>query len=73
MLTIGLLGGMSWESSAHYYRLLNERVRERLEQHGLTVLVPDEVDRQLIHRVIFSESCVDSALDAAFAVSAVGP
>jgi len=29
MLTIGLLGGMSWESSAHYYRLANEFVRER--------------------------------------------
>jgi aspartate racemase len=27
---IGLLGGMSWESSAEYYRLLNEEVRERL-------------------------------------------
>lgn len=27
---IGLLGGMSWESSAEYYRLLNEGVRERL-------------------------------------------
>src|SRR3954462_2385847 len=30
MKTIGLLGGMSWESSALYYRLLNEAVRERL-------------------------------------------
>ena len=30
MRTIGLLGGMSWESSALYYRLLNEAVRERL-------------------------------------------
>ncbi|MET8688257.1 aspartate/glutamate racemase family protein [Streptomyces sp. NPDC004732] len=30
MRTIGLIGGMSWESSAEYYRLLNERVRERL-------------------------------------------
>ncbi|WP_213457286.1 aspartate/glutamate racemase family protein [Rhizomonospora bruguierae] len=30
MLTIGLLGGMSWESSAHYYRLVNECVRERM-------------------------------------------
>ncbi|MBI5070500.1 MAG: aspartate/glutamate racemase family protein [Deltaproteobacteria bacterium] len=30
MKTIGLLGGMSWESSAHYYRLLNELVKERL-------------------------------------------
>lgn len=28
MKVIGLLGGMSWESSAEYYRLVNERVRE---------------------------------------------
>jgi aspartate racemase len=27
---IGLLGGMSWESSSEYYRLVNEMVRERL-------------------------------------------
>jgi Asp/Glu/Hydantoin racemase len=27
---IGMLGGMSWESSAQYYRLANEPVRERL-------------------------------------------
>ena len=27
---IGMLGGMSWESSAEYYRLANEMVRERL-------------------------------------------
>lgn len=27
---IGLIGGMSWESSAEYYRIINERVRERL-------------------------------------------
>jgi aspartate racemase len=27
---IGLLGGMSWESSAEYYRLVNEIVRDRL-------------------------------------------
>ncbi|WP_332683549.1 aspartate/glutamate racemase family protein [Bosea sp. (in: a-proteobacteria)] len=29
MATIGLIGGMSWESTAVYYRLLNEGVRER--------------------------------------------
>ncbi len=27
---IGLIGGMSWESSAQYYRLINEGVRDRL-------------------------------------------
>ena len=30
MKTIGLLGGMSWESTALYYRLINEGVRQRL-------------------------------------------
>jgi aspartate racemase len=30
MKRIGLLGGMSWESSAEYYRLVNEIVRDRL-------------------------------------------
>jgi amino-acid racemase len=30
MRTIGMLGGMSWESSALYYQLANELVRERL-------------------------------------------
>jgi aspartate racemase len=31
MRTIGLLGGMSWESSIEYYRLLNQAVRDRLD------------------------------------------
>lgn len=30
MKYIGLIGGMSWESSALYYRLLNEKVKEKL-------------------------------------------
>ena len=30
MKTIGLIGGMSWESTVPYYRILNETVRERL-------------------------------------------
>ena len=30
MRTIGLIGGMSWESSAQYYRIINQEVRERL-------------------------------------------
>ena len=30
MRTIGLIGGMSWESSAEYYRIVNETVKERL-------------------------------------------
>jgi aspartate racemase len=30
MKTIGLIGGMSWESSIEYYRLINEQVRNRM-------------------------------------------
>ncbi len=33
MRTLGLLGGMSWESTAVYYRLLNQGVRQRLGGH----------------------------------------
>ena len=30
MKTIGMIGGMSWESTQVYYRIINEAVRERL-------------------------------------------
>lgn len=30
MKTIGLIGGMSWESSLEYYRIINETIREQL-------------------------------------------
>ncbi len=29
MKTIGLLGGMSWESTVPYYRLINQRISRR--------------------------------------------
>jgi aspartate racemase len=30
MKTVGLIGGMSWESTVPYYRIINETVRDRL-------------------------------------------
>ena len=30
MKTIGLIGGMSWESTVTYYQVINEAVKERL-------------------------------------------
>jgi aspartate/glutamate racemase len=30
MKTIGLIGGMSWESSVEYYRILNQTIGEKL-------------------------------------------
>ncbi len=40
MKTIGLLGGMSWESTAVYYRLLNEGIKVRLGGlHSASILL----------------------------------
>jgi len=40
MKTIGLIGGMSWESSAHYYAILNrETARRRGGLHSAPVLM----------------------------------
>lgn len=40
MKTIGLIGGMSWESTAHYYRVLNqETARRRGGLHSAPLIV----------------------------------
>ncbi|MFE4516819.1 aspartate/glutamate racemase family protein [Kitasatospora sp. NPDC056783] len=44
MRSIGLIGGMSWESSAEYYRLLNGLTRERLGGHHCAPSVMVTVD-----------------------------
>jgi aspartate racemase len=44
MKTIGMLGGMSWESTAEYYRLANVLVRERLGGLHSARVVLDSVD-----------------------------
>jgi aspartate racemase len=47
--TVGLLG-TAFTMSQDFYR-------GRLESHGLQVLVPDEADQALVHRVIYDELC----------------
>jgi aspartate racemase len=44
MKAIGMLGGMSWESTAEYYRLANELVRERVGGLHSARIVLDSVD-----------------------------
>jgi len=40
MKTIGLIGGMSWESTAEYYRIINEQTNRRLgEFHSARIIV----------------------------------
>ena len=45
--TVGLLGTR--------YTMEQDFLRARLESHGLTVLVPDEPDRTVVHDVIYDE------------------
>ena len=54
---IGLLGTRFTMEQAFY----KDRLRER---HGLEVLVPDEADRDIVHRIIYDELCLGSIVDA---------
>ncbi len=44
MRAIGLIGGLSWESTAVYYRLLNERFRDRAGPYRQPVVILHSVD-----------------------------
>jgi aspartate racemase len=52
---VGLLG-TAFTMSQDFYR-------GRLESHGLQVLVPDEADQALVHRVIYDELCRGRVLE----------
>ena len=44
MQRIGVIGGMSWYSTAEYYRVINERVQERLGGHHSADLLVHSLD-----------------------------
>ena len=44
MKTIGLVGGMSWESTLEYYRVINQYTKERLGGFHSAKIVLDSVD-----------------------------
>lgn len=48
MRTIGLIGGMSWESTLEYYRLINRGVRDRLGPLHSARLLLDSLDFSVI-------------------------
>ena len=48
MKTIGLIGGMSWESSLEYYRILNEKVKTELGGLHSAKTILFSVDFELI-------------------------
>lgn len=51
MKTIGLIGGMSWESTVHYYRIVNETVKQRLGGLHSAKVVLVSVDFHEIERL----------------------
>lgn len=62
MKRIGLLGGMSWESTAVYYRLCNELVAERLGGLHSADLVMRSVDFHEIEAMQSSDAWGEAAL-----------
>lgn len=61
MKTIGLLGGMSWESSADYYRLINETIKTKLGGLHSAKCILFSVDFQEIEAYQFSNQWDKSA------------
>lgn len=51
MRTIGLIGGMSWESSQEYYRIINEAVKERLGGLHSAKIIMYSVDFEEIEKL----------------------
>jgi aspartate racemase len=60
--TIGLLGGMSWESTAHYYRVINEAVRERVGGLHSAEVVLHSVDFAPIAELQARDAWADTAV-----------
>ncbi len=55
MKTIGLLGGMSWESTVGYYRAINEGVKKRLGGLHSAKIVLNSVDFEPIEKLLQTE------------------
>ncbi len=75
MKTIGLIGGMSWESSLLYYRLINEGVRQRLGMLHSAQLLMYSVDFAPIEKLQHTEDwprAADVMIDAARRLEAGG-
>jgi len=54
MKTIGLIGGMSWESTKHYYELINEKIKEELGGLHSAECILYSVDFEVIKELQFA-------------------
>jgi aspartate racemase len=65
MRTLGLIGGMSWESSALYYKLINERVRERMGKLHSAPLLMYSYDFQEVKEMQYASRWSEAAASLA--------
>ncbi len=75
MKTIGLIGGLSWQSTLTYYRLLNQAIGERLGGHHSADLRIWSGDFEPIHQAQLKDDheCIGSVLaDAGKGLAAAG-
>jgi len=75
MQVIGLIGGLSWKSSAEYYRLINEEVHRRLGGSHSARIVLYSLDFQEVHDLQHQGRWEEAAaimVDAAANVERVG-
>jgi len=75
MKTIGLLGGMSWESTQTYYRMLNQQVAQRLGGlHSAKVILDslDFADVEVLQREGQWDALADLLVKHALRVEAAG-
>jgi aspartate racemase len=75
MKTIGIIGGMSWESSLEYYRIINQLVQQRLgKPHSakIVMLSVDFAEIELLQRQDRWDEATQAMIDAARQVQAGG-
>ncbi len=75
MKVIGLIGGLSWESTAEYYRLINEELHRRLGGSHSARIVLYSVDFQEVHDLQHQDRWEEAAsimVDAAANVERAG-
>lgn len=75
MKTIGLIGGMSWESSLLYYQIINQRVKEKLGGHHSAKSLMYSVDFHEIKTLQFEgkwEEATSMMIDSAQRLATAG-
>ena len=75
MKTIGMLGGMSWESTTLYYRKINEETRKSLGGFHSAPIAMVSVDFQEIETLQHEDNwaaCADILADSSRRIEAAG-